>query len=127
MPLTVYLVLHFLYSTLYSALYSILSLFMSTCCICYEEATSWFTVNACGHRWCVACEEKYEGVHCVLCRVRFRNPTPTQHAQPFRNFDSYSDYQLEAMFGVLPNRKIRRRKYYRALRQFYRQKQRAKL
>ena len=101
----------------------------STCCICYEEATCWFTVDACGHRWCTDCASKYTGMHCVMCRVRFRNPIVSHGPRNggYRNFDTYSDYQLEDMFGVLPNRKVRRRKYYRALRQFYRQKQRSKL
>lgn len=93
---------------------------MSTCCICLEEATKWFVVPGCQHRWCVACEARYEGNLCVLCRCRFREfkRKPEQGAR--RTFSSYSLLELEEYFGTLPNQKTRRRKYYRALRQHFR-------
>lgn len=98
---------------------------MSACCICLEESTDWFVVPSCQHRWCQQCEARYEGNLCVLCRCRFREkklfPEKKQSRQQ-RSFSSYSMLELEEFFGVLPNHKMRRRKYYRALRQHFRSK-----
>jgi hypothetical protein len=94
---------------------------MSTCCICLEEATDWFVVGSCQHRWCTACEKRYEGNLCVLCRCRFRETKAKEKRRPRRRLlSSYSISELEDYFGVLPNQKTRRRKYYRALRQHFR-------
>jgi hypothetical protein len=44
-----------------------------------------------------------------------------------KNFDYYTDFELEEFFGTLPNMKTGRKKYYRALRQYFRNKSRARL
>ena len=94
------------------------------CCICYEEnSTGWFVVPVCQHRWCLLCEAKYKGNLCVLCRRRFRSK-PSAGLETCKNFDDYTDFELEEFFGRLPNMKRGRRKYYRALRQYFRGKTR---
>jgi len=97
------------------------------CCICYEENSSgWFVVPVCEHRWCLACDRKYKGNLCVMCRRRFRTK-PKVVLDTCKNFDHYTDFELEMLFGTLPNMKTGRKKYYRALRQYFRNKSRARL